>query len=161
MGSREQIDRCRQGTCDQTPGTRFGLGTMGDGRNKHNLQQRSSMRPHSPYDEALYAASHVGSGVSIQCQYCPGQTFRRSRLRAQDLKHLFFMRYPVRCLRCGQRQTVSFTVAGISVPSHVKQRRARTLGEQKHWAEPMKASLKPKSVGETRSSGTTNEADQG
>ena len=135
---------------------------MADGKSKNNLQQRSSMRPHSSYDEALYAASHVGSGVSIQCQYCPGQSFRRSRLRAQDLKHLFFMRYPVRCLRCGQRQTVSFTVAGISVPSHVKQRRARhTLDEHKHWSEPAKASLKPKSMSERRDVGTAHEADQG
>ncbi len=135
---------------------------MADGKSKNNLQQRSSMRPHSSYDDALYAASHVGSGVSIQCQYCPGQSFRRSRLRAQDLKHLFFMRYPVRCLRCGQRQTVSFTVAGISVPSHVKQRRARhTLGEHKHWVEPVKASLKPRSIHETQNDADANEAEQG
>jgi len=55
------------------------------------------------------------------------------------------MRYPVRCLRCGQRQMVSFTVAGISVPSYVKQRQARRMsGEQKHWSEPVKESLRPK-----------------
>ena len=30
------------------------------------------------------------------------------------------MRYPVRCLRCSQRQLVSFTLAGISLASHVR-----------------------------------------
>ena len=50
------------------------------------------------------------------------------------------MRYPVRCLRCSQRQLVSFTVAGISVPSHVKQRRARQMvAQHKNWSEPIAA----------------------
>ena len=57
------------------------------------------------------------------------------------------MKYPVRCLRCSQRQLVSFTVAGISVPSHVKQRRARRAEpEAKNWPEPMRQSLRPKRV---------------
>jgi hypothetical protein len=110
-----------------------------------NPQKRSSMRPHASHDENIYEAAHVGSDVPIQCKFCPGQNFRRSRLRFDDLKLLFFMRYPARCLRCGQRQTVSFTVAGISVPSHVKQRRARReVQEEKYWAGPIKQSLKPK-----------------
>lgn len=55
------------------------------------------------------------------------------------------MRYPVRCLRCGQRQMVSFTVAGISVPSHIKQRRVRnTLELDSQWTGPVKESLRPK-----------------
>lgn len=61
-----------------------------------------------------------------------------------DLKQLFLMRYPVRCLRCSQRQMVSFTLAGLSVPSHVKHRRARHLSRQKHWPKPVKASLRPR-----------------
>lgn len=106
----------------------------------NSSEKRSSVRPHSSYDTNLYTVVHSGQGVAIQCQFCPGQSFRRSRLRADDIQHLLKMRYPVRCLRCGQRQMVSFTVAGISVPSHVKQRRAKhTLAQTKHWSEPMKA----------------------
>ena len=61
-------------------------------------------------------------GVPIQCQFCVGQTFRRSRLRAADLPQLLLMRYPVRCARCSQRQSVSFTVASVSIPSYVRHR---------------------------------------
>ena len=105
------------------------------------------MRPHASHDQSVYAAGNVGSGISIQCKYCPGQSFRRSRVKLDDLKLLFFMRYPARCLRCGQRQTVSFTVAGISVPSHVKQRRARReMQDEKYWSGPVKASLRPKTL---------------
>jgi hypothetical protein len=88
----------------------------------------------------MFLGVPTGSGVSIQCQFCPGQGFRRSTLRAEDLKDIFLMRYPVRCLRCSQRQLVSFTVAGVSIPSHVKQRRAKQIvSQQKHWSEPMAA----------------------
>ncbi len=104
------------------------------------------MKPHSSYDETLYSAS-AGNGIAIQCQFCPGRSFRRSRVRGEDLKQIFLMRYPVRCLRCGQRQTVSFTVAGISVPSHVKQRKARQMvKEQPNWTGPVKESLRPKAT---------------
>ena len=111
---------------------------------EHNPQSQSS----SHEDEQLYAAAvMIGRGVQIQCQYCPGHAFRRSRLRTVDLKEILMMKYPVRCLRCSQRQLVSFTVAGISVPSHVKQRRARRgQPEVKHWPEPVKQSLRPKRV---------------
>ena len=95
------------------------------------------MRPHSSYNEAAFKESNPAAGVPIQCQFCPAQAFRRSRLRAEDLKHLAMMRYPVRCLRCSQRQLVSFAIAALSVPSHIKQRRARrALNEHKHWTEP-------------------------
>lgn len=111
---------------------------------KHGAAERASMRPHSSHELSPYVP-RAGSGVSIQCQVCSGQGFRRSRLRGEDLKHIFMMRYPVRCLRCGQRQMVSFTVAGVSVPSHVKQRQARKMsGEKKFWSEPVKESLRPK-----------------
>src|SRR5215472_1862633 len=75
--------------------------------------------------QELDAGAEAARGIPFQCQFCPGQAFRRSRLRSSDFWEILLMRYPVRCLRCSQRQTVSFTVAGISVPSHVKQRRAR------------------------------------
>ena len=106
----------------------------------NSAQAQSSLE-----DEELTAGVEAARGIPIQCQFCPGQAFRRSRLRSKDIQHILMMRYPVRCLRCSQRQLVSFTVAGISVPSHVKQRRAR-LEYSGPWMEPVKNSLKPKSV---------------
>ncbi len=64
----------------------------------------------------------MSSGVPLQCQFCVGQRFRRSRLRLGDIPQLLLMRYPVRCARCNQRQTVSFTVAAVSIPSDVRHR---------------------------------------
>ena len=64
----------------------------------------------------------MSSGVPLQCQFCAGQSFRRSRLRMGDIPQLLQMRYPVRCARCGQRQTVSFTIAAVSIPSHIRHR---------------------------------------
>ena len=70
-------------------------------------------------------------GVPVRCQFCIGQSFRRSRLRSDDIKSLFLMRYPVRCLRCSQRQLVSFTLAGISLASNSRpQRKRRSLQQQ-------------------------------
>ncbi len=64
----------------------------------------------------------MSSGVPLQCQFCIGQSFRRSRLRAGDIPQLLLMRYPVRCARCSQRQSVSFTVAAVSIPSYIRHR---------------------------------------
>lgn len=72
----------------------------------------------------------MSSGVPLQCQFCIGQSFRRSRLRAGDVLGVLLLRYPVRCTRCSQRQTVSFTVASVSIPSHVGG--ARRSGSSKH-----------------------------
>jgi hypothetical protein len=116
--------------------------------------ERSTIRGHSSYDLPTATSSRIAAGVTIQCQFCPGQAFRRSRLRTADLKQIFLMRYPVRCLRCSQRQLVSFTLAGISVPSHVKQRRARHASQQKHWTQPVKQSLRPKPIRPASSSET-------
>lgn len=81
------------------------------------------------HERATEADLSVGGGIPIQCQFCVGRTFRRSRLRSADLPQLFFMRYPVRCRRCSQRQMVSFTVAGISVPSHVRHKQRHGSAE--------------------------------
>jgi len=79
----------------------------------------------------------MGGPISIQCQYCSGQTFRRSRLRSEDVWQIIFMRYPVRCLRCRQRQFVSFTVAGISISSITRQDRPiHAQDTWKSWTEP-------------------------
>ena len=105
----------------------------------HKRRQRS----HPDRAKTPYLGKDPLHGVPIQCQYCSGQAFRRSTLRGDDFNHIFFMRYPVRCLRCSQRQLVSFTIAGISVPSHVKQRRARHASRLKHWTHPSRESLRP------------------
>lgn len=84
---------------------------------------------------------HSAGGIAIQCQFCVGRNFRRSRWRKGDLKQLLLMRYPVRCLRCSQRQWVSFSVAGISVPSHVKHVPERAAAARRGTeGEPQKAS---------------------
>ena len=85
----------------------------------HKAEERAAERRDTPAD-VLAEAQQASGGIAIQCQFCVGRNFRRSRLRRTDLKQLLLMRYPVRCLRCSQRQMVSFSVAGISVPSHVK-----------------------------------------
>lgn len=91
----------------------------------------------SPHKAAMGERRHAmdtelsaGGGIPIQCQFCVGRAFRRSRLRGSDLSQLLLMRYPVRCLRCSQRQMVSFTVAGISVPSHVHHKQRRGSAER-------------------------------
>ena len=100
-------------------------------------QSRGKDRPRNPKDRTSYFGTEARKGVPIQCQYCSGQTFRRSTLRSEDLSEIFFMRYPVRCLRCSQRQMVSFTIASLSLSSSVKpKRRGRTPGASSHWIEP-------------------------
>jgi len=50
------------------------------------------------------------------------------------------MRYPVRCLRCSQRQLVSFTVAGLSISSSIKiNKRRHRNGLPEHWKDPFKS----------------------
>jgi hypothetical protein len=100
-------------------------------------QSRRKDRPRTPKSRTSYFGAEARKGVPIQCQYCSGQTFRRSTLRTEDLTEIFFMRYPVRCLRCSQRQMVSFTIASLSLSSSIKpKRRARTLDATSHWKEP-------------------------
>jgi hypothetical protein len=116
--------------------------------------RRGSERVHSSFSGSTSSETNYGSGIAIQCQYCPAQSFRRSRVRARDLQDLFFMRYPVRCLRCGQRQLVSFTVASVSVPSHIKQRRHRRSAEKS-------ANLPPAVTAETKGAGEADDLAEG
>jgi hypothetical protein len=46
-----------------------------------------------------------------RCRFCPGHEFRRSRFRPKDAFKLLLLRYPVRCLRCRQRQTINVFAA--------------------------------------------------
>lgn len=103
-------------------------------------------RPHSSLDETSYLGGGAFKGVPLQCQYCSGQTFRRSSLRGEDFTQLLLMRYPVRCLRCSQRQRVSFTVAGISLSSKVKPKRpSRGTPTAGAWTEPTESADPPAS----------------
>lgn len=97
---------------------------------QHDRGIRQEIGFHSPFGQTPGIEPGPSGGIPIQCQFCPCQRFRRSRLRSKDLRELFLMRYPVRCLRCGQRQTVSYTVAAVSVPSHVRHRRAKGKSSQ-------------------------------
>ncbi len=97
-------------------------------------ESRTRQRPHSSYNDDIYRDVPIANGVPLRCQFCSGQTFRRSSLRLSDFTQIFLMRYPVRCVRCSQRQMVSYTVAGISIPSSVKPQRPTST--PKHWAEP-------------------------
>ena len=46
------------------------------------------------------------------------------------------MRFPVRCIRCGQRQMVSYTVASLAVSSSLKpRRRHRPVDPSKRWID--------------------------
>jgi hypothetical protein len=49
------------------------------------------------------------------CQFCKGRRFLRSGFRGADLGSLFLLRYPVRCLRCRQRQFTDFLTASLSL----------------------------------------------
>ena len=100
-------------------------------------KSRRKDRSRSSKARTSYFGAQPRKGVPIQCQYCSGQTFRRSTVRSEDLTEIFLMRYPVRCLRCSQRQMVSFTIASLSLSSSIKpHRKPRTLDSSSHWREP-------------------------
>lgn len=43
-------------------------------------------------------------GGAIACIFCGHSKFRRSRVLFSDLREMLLLRYPVRCMRCHQRQ---------------------------------------------------------
>jgi hypothetical protein len=91
---------------------------------------------HSAQTHTPYLGLDPRNGVPVQCQFCSGHAFRRSTLRSDDFSQIFLMRYPVRCLRCGQRQLVSFTVASLSLSSKVKlRRRHRPIDPKTRWID--------------------------
>jgi hypothetical protein len=99
-----------------------------DTRDKHRAQSSSN--------NASYSDFSTTNGVALRCQFCSHQSFRRSSLRTTDFSQILLMRYPVRCLRCGQRQMVSFTVAGVSLPPGVRHQKTFEVPTSKHWTEP-------------------------
>jgi hypothetical protein len=49
------------------------------------------------------------------CRFCKSRRFIRSSLRGVDVFSIFLLRYPVRCLRCRQRQFTDFLTASLSL----------------------------------------------
>ena len=85
------------------------------------------------------------------CQFCKGTRFLRSGLRAADLGPLFLLHYPVRCLRCRQRQFTDFLTASLSLaagsPVYSEQKKrenwgAWTSGSDRETVEALREKLK-------------------
>jgi hypothetical protein len=105
-------------------------------KNEYEGSRRRTERPHSTDNHTPYLGVDPYHGVPIQCQFCSGKEFRRSTLRSEDFTEILLMRYPVRCLRCGQRQMVSYTIASLSLSSSVKpRRRHRPVDPSKRWID--------------------------
>lgn len=105
-------------------------------QNEYESSRRRIERPHSSQSRTPYLGLDPYHGVPIQCQFCSGKEFRRSTLRGDDFTQILLMRYPVRCLRCGQRQLVSYTIASISLSSSIKpRRRHRPVDPSKRWID--------------------------
>jgi len=49
------------------------------------------------------------------CQYCKSRKFLRSGLRGGDIAAILLLHYPVRCLRCRQRQFTDFLTASMAL----------------------------------------------
>jgi hypothetical protein len=104
-------------------------------KNEFEPTRKRRERPHSSR-KTPYLGLDPYHGVPIQCQFCSGNDFRRSTLRSEDFSEIILMRYPVRCLRCGQRQLVSYTVASLALSSSVKpRRRHRPADPSKRWID--------------------------
>ena len=115
-------------------------------KKSYDDRPRRRQRPQSSHSTTPYLGVNALHGVPIQCQFCSGQDFRRSTLRGEDFTQLLLMRYPVRCLRCSQRQGVSFTVAGLSLSSKIKPKRPdRNTPLPGAWVEPGEQAAPPDS----------------
>ena len=78
----------------------------------------SSWQQFEPVQPAVPEApksSDVPSGKRGGCQFCKSSRFLRSTLRTADFGAILFLRYPVRCLRCRQRQFVDFMTASLAL----------------------------------------------
>jgi len=49
------------------------------------------------------------------CQFCSSRKFLRSGLRGADIAAILLLHYPVRCLRCRQRQFTDFLTASMAL----------------------------------------------
>jgi hypothetical protein len=104
--------------------------------NEYESDRKRRHRRHSSPKPTPYLGLDPYNGVPIQCQFCSGKDFRRSSLRSEDFSEILLMRYPVRCLRCGQRQMVSYTVASLALSSSIRpRRRHRPVDPSKRWID--------------------------
>jgi hypothetical protein len=104
--------------------------------NEYESYRKRRHRRHSSPKPTPYLGLDPYNGVPIQCQFCSGKDFRRSSLRSEDFSEILLMRYPVRCLRCGQRQMVSYTIASLAISSSIKpRRRHRPVDPSKRWID--------------------------
>ncbi len=89
--------------------------------------------------------------MGVQCEFCAGRSFRRSKLQGKDVMPLLFLRYPVRCLSCSKRQAVNLAVAQRAVSSRVKQVRAARDEAAHGWnaSDPKAQESGPSMVGGT------------
>lgn len=55
----------------------------------------------------------IPSGV-VACLFCGNTRFRRSRVRLSDMLEALLLRFPLRCMRCNQRQYGSYLTASIA-----------------------------------------------
>jgi len=66
------------------------------------------------------------------CQFCKGRRFLRSGFRGSDVGSLLLLHYPVRCLRCRQRQFTDFLTASLSLaagsPVYSEQKKRENWG---------------------------------
>ena len=68
------------------------------------------------------------------CRNCGGRRFHRSTLRSFDFIQLLGLRYPVRCVRCSQRQYVDFLTASLVYPTKGQaQSRRRPRQNWRQW----------------------------
>jgi hypothetical protein len=72
----------------------------------------------------------------LACEFCGYNRFRRSRTRFRDLMELLMMRYPVRCMRCGQRQYFELTFALLAhAPKAQVERVAEGTDTWQNWTQ--------------------------
>jgi hypothetical protein len=89
-------------------------------------QPAHSTPPESPVPLASYVRERGG------CQFCKGRRFLRSGFRGSDVRSLFLLHYPVRCLRCRQRQFTDFLTASLALaagsPVYSEQKKRENWG---------------------------------
>ncbi|WP_419805352.1 hypothetical protein [Terriglobus sp.] len=96
--------------------------------------EESAYKAHiEPYSAA--PTMSIADGV-IGCAFCTNTKFRRSRVRIHDLRELLLLRYPMRCMRCNQRQYGYFLTAALALPPRSQSARvARGNETWKAWTE--------------------------
>ncbi len=125
----------------------------------------------TPYEDK--SLLELGAGV-VACTFCGHARFRRSRLRFNDLAELLMLRYPLRCMRCSQRQYNAVNVAMMSMPPRSAGGRTTTDAPGSDWqswtapstggqfvARPLSTAQNPQAKRLEETTRTTRAADAG